>query len=149
MRHIPVEDPPLPLQLPRTPPSHQNSSPRRAQIPPLRSDYGTNFWLRFSPCLGRIPNVNCQGHNVYSYSHPCLPSLYRYPNILSINDLMNASDLGNACEPLLFASIFYLSRRTHTHTFHLSGGRDGGYSEQTNELDMKAGTSRAKQEHVQ
>lgn len=56
----------------------------RAHIPPSSVTVEQTFGC-FSPCLGRIPNVNCQGHNIYSYSHPCLFLPPCYQNILKIH----------------------------------------------------------------
>lgn len=85
---IPVKDPPrLPLKLPWTLPSHQNSSLALQLSTEHRYHPLQRLWSKLlAPLLtvpGRNSNVNCQGHNIYSCSHPCLPLAYLYQNILS------------------------------------------------------------------
>ena len=93
VRHIPAGDPPPLAQiLSQTPPSHQNSS-----LPfQLSSEhkYHPRRWLwskLLAPFLcrtGRNSNVNRQGRGVYSHSHPCLPAVYLYLNILSTRSII-------------------------------------------------------------
>lgn len=51
----------------------------RVQIQPSSAITEKKKSLGFLSLLGRIPNVNCQGYNIYSYSHPSLPSPHANP----------------------------------------------------------------------
>lgn len=88
VRRIPLKDPLLPPRLPRTPPSHQNSSLPSKLFTQHRYRPPQQLWNKVLAPFLFMPGKNsqCQGHNIYSYSHPCLPFLYRYQNILSAHN---------------------------------------------------------------
>lgn len=86
-------------------------------------------------------NSQCQGHNIYSYSHPCLPFLYRYQNILSTHNFeWMRLTLATPAKGFFCFYILPIEGSEHQHTRFISpvsfsafktGGCDNGYNKQT------------------